>query len=189
MIRTKGEAGTGNVVEAVRYTSSSEYSQMKYFFFLNFVYFIEWYNLRFYLGFSHARAVQREIRKLQTMDDNELYSYAKEIQAPVELVKKTKELGRLPVVNFAAGGIVTITYYHTHSLTHSQFLSLFLSNQVLFHSLNGFSLKATPADAAMMMQLGMDGVFVGSGRRKTSFVCLLLLFFVMFSQRLNRTLT
>jgi len=93
MIRTKGEAGTGNVVEAVR----------------------------------HARAVQREIRKIQTMDEDELYSYAKEIQAPVDLVKKTKELGRLPVVNFAAGGI------------------------------------STPADAAMMMQLGMDGVFVGSG--------------------------
>jgi pyridoxal 5'-phosphate synthase pdxS subunit len=55
---------------------------------------------------SHARAVQREIRKIQTMDEDELYSYAKEIQAPVELVKKTKELGRLPVVNFAAGGIV-----------------------------------------------------------------------------------
>jgi len=93
MIRTKGEAGTGNVVEAVR----------------------------------HARAVQREIRRLQTMDENELYSYAKEIQAPIDLVRETKVQGRLPVVNFAAGGV------------------------------------ATPADAAMMMQLGMDGVFVGSG--------------------------
>jgi len=93
MIRTKGEAGTGNVVEAVR----------------------------------HARSVQREIKRLQTMDEDEVYTYAKEIQAPVALVRETKELGRLPVVNFAAGGV------------------------------------ATPADAAMMMQLGMDGVFVGSG--------------------------
>jgi pyridoxal 5'-phosphate synthase pdxS subunit len=93
MIRTKGEAGTGNVVEAVR----------------------------------HARAVNREIRALQAMDDAEVFSFAKEIRAPLELVLKTKELGRLPVVNFAAGGV------------------------------------ATPADAALMMQLGMDGVFVGSG--------------------------
>ena len=93
MIRTKGEAGTGNVVEAVR----------------------------------HARAVTGAIRALQTMDDDELYVYAKEIRAPVELVRQTKALGRLPVVNFAAGGV------------------------------------ATPADAALMMQLGMDGVFVGSG--------------------------
>lgn len=93
MIRTKGEAGTGNVVEAVR----------------------------------HARSVQREIRRLQTMDDDELFTYAKELQAPLELVRETKALGRLPVVNFAAGGV------------------------------------ATPADAALMMQLGMDGVFVGSG--------------------------
>lgn len=93
MIRTKGEAGTGNVVEAVR----------------------------------HARAVMGAIRQLQTMDDDELYVYAKEIRAPVELVRQTKHLGRLPVVNFAAGGV------------------------------------ATPADAALMMQLGMDGVFVGSG--------------------------
>ncbi|RME72628.1 MAG: pyridoxal 5'-phosphate synthase lyase subunit PdxS [Chloroflexi bacterium] len=93
MIRTKGEAGTGDVVEAVR----------------------------------HARAVLGEIRRLQNMPDEELMTYAKEIGAPYELVKETKELGRLPVVNFAAGGV------------------------------------ATPADAAMMMQLGMDGVFVGSG--------------------------
>eukprot|EP01112_Ceratiomyxa_fruticulosa_P002335 TRINITY_DN1245_c0_g2_i5.p1 TRINITY_DN1245_c0_g2~~TRINITY_DN1245_c0_g2_i5.p1 ORF type:complete len:309 (+),score=76.00 TRINITY_DN1245_c0_g2_i5:368-1294(+) len=93
MIRTKGEAGTGNVVEAVR----------------------------------HARSVQREIRKLKTMDEDELFSFAKEIGAPLSLVQETKKLGRLPVVNFAAGGV------------------------------------ATPADAAMMMQLGMDGVFVGSG--------------------------
>jgi len=93
MIRTKGEAGTGNVVEAVR----------------------------------HARSVTREIKRLQTMDEDELYTYAKEIQAPLELVRETKSLGRLPVVNFAAGGV------------------------------------ATPADAALMMQLGMDGVFVGSG--------------------------
>ena len=93
MIRTKGEAGTGDVVEAVR----------------------------------HARAVLGEIRRLQTMADEELMAYAKEIGAPYELVVETKQLGRLPVVNFAAGGI------------------------------------ATPADAALMMQLGVDGVFVGSG--------------------------
>jgi pyridoxal 5'-phosphate synthase pdxS subunit len=93
MIRTKGEAGTGDVVEAVR----------------------------------HARAVLGEIRRLTTMADEEVMAYAKEIGAPYELVKETKELGRLPVVNFAAGGL------------------------------------ATPADAALMMQLGVDGVFVGSG--------------------------
>jgi pyridoxal 5'-phosphate synthase pdxS subunit len=93
MIRTKGEAGTGDVVEAVR----------------------------------HARSVLGEIRRLTTMDDAELMAYAKDLQAPFELVKETKTLGRLPTVNFAAGGI------------------------------------ATPADAALMMQLGVDGVFVGSG--------------------------
>jgi pyridoxal 5'-phosphate synthase pdxS subunit len=93
MIRTKGEAGTGDVVEAVR----------------------------------HARSVLGEIRRLTSMDDAELMAYAKDIQAPFELVKETKSLGRLPTVNFAAGGI------------------------------------ATPADAALMMQLGVDGVFVGSG--------------------------
>jgi pyridoxal 5'-phosphate synthase pdxS subunit len=93
MIRTKGEAGTGDVVEAVR----------------------------------HARSVLGDIRRLTTMDDSELMSYAKEIGAPYELVRETKALGRLPVVNFAAGGL------------------------------------ATPADAALMMQLGVDGVFVGSG--------------------------
>jgi pyridoxal 5'-phosphate synthase pdxS subunit len=93
MIRTKGEAGTGDVVEAVR----------------------------------HARTVLGEIRRLQLMPDEELMSYARDIGAPFSLVKETKELGRLPVVNFAAGGL------------------------------------ATPADAALMMQLGVDGVFVGSG--------------------------
>jgi len=93
MIRTKGEAGTGNVVEAVR----------------------------------HARAVNGAIRRLQAMDENERFTYAKEIRAPYPLVQQTAELGRLPVVNFAAGGV------------------------------------ATPADAALMMQLGVDGVFVGSG--------------------------
>jgi len=93
MIRTKGEAGTGNIVEAVR----------------------------------HARSVQRDIKKLITMDEDELYSYAKEIQSPLDLLIRTKEMKRLPVVHFAAGGI------------------------------------ATPADAALMMHLGMDGVFVGSG--------------------------
>jgi pyridoxal 5'-phosphate synthase pdxS subunit len=93
MIRTKGEAGTGDVVEAVR----------------------------------HARSVMGAIRKLQTMAEEELFTFAKKIRAPYELVKETRELGRLPVVNFAAGGI------------------------------------ATPADAGLMMQLGVDGVFVGSG--------------------------
>ena len=93
MIRTKGEAGTGDVVEAVR----------------------------------HARAVMGEIRRLQTMATEEMMSYAKEIGAPYDLVVETAQLGRLPVVNFAAGGV------------------------------------ATPADAALMMQLGVDGVFVGSG--------------------------
>lgn len=93
MIRTKGEAGTGDVVEAVR----------------------------------HARSVLGEIRRLQNMPEEELMGYAKDIGAPYELVLETRALGRLPVVNFAAGGI------------------------------------ATPADAAMMMQLGVDGVFVGSG--------------------------
>ncbi len=93
MIRTKGEAGTGDVVEAVR----------------------------------HARTVLGDIRRLQAMPDEELMTYAKEIGAPYELVVETKALGRLPVVNFAAGGI------------------------------------ATPADAALMMQIGVDGVFVGSG--------------------------
>jgi pyridoxal 5'-phosphate synthase pdxS subunit len=98
MIRTKGEAGTGDVVEAVR----------------------------------HARTVFGEIRRLQTMPDEELMTYAKNIGAPFALVKETKELGKLPVVNFAAGGI------------------------------------ATPADAALMMQLGVDGVFVGSGIFKSA---------------------
>lgn len=93
MIRTKGEAGTGDVVEAVR----------------------------------HARAVLGEIRRLQNLAEEELMSFAKEIGAPYELVLETRSLGRLPVVNFAAGGI------------------------------------ATPADAGLMMQLGVDGVFVGSG--------------------------
>jgi len=93
MIRTKGEAGTGNIVEAVR----------------------------------HMRAVWDGIRRLQTMPEDELMAEAKELGAPYDLVKETKELGRLPVVNFAAGGV------------------------------------ATPADAALMMQLGADGVFVGSG--------------------------
>ena len=93
MIRTKGEAGTGDVVEAVR----------------------------------HARRVLGEIRKLQNLPEEEVMAYAKELGAPYELMMETRQLGRLPVVNFAAGGI------------------------------------ATPADAALMMQLGMDGVFVGSG--------------------------
>jgi len=93
MIRTKGEPGTGNIVEAVK----------------------------------HMRTVMAEIRKVQNLPYEEIVSYAKEIGAPAELVQQVKELGRLPVVNFAAGGV------------------------------------ATPADAALMMMLGADGVFVGSG--------------------------
>src|ERR687895_345721 len=93
MIRTKGEAGTGNVVEAVR----------------------------------HMRQIQGEIRRLGSMDEIELPSAAKELRAPLELVREVAEKHRLPVVNFSAGGI------------------------------------ATPADAALMMQLGAEGVFVGPG--------------------------
>jgi pyridoxal 5'-phosphate synthase pdxS subunit len=93
MIRTKGEAGSGNIVEAVR----------------------------------HARAVGDGIRRLQNLPEDELMAEAKDLGAPIDLVRKTRELGRLPVVNFAAGGV------------------------------------ATPADAALMMHLGADGVFVGSG--------------------------
>ena len=93
MIRTKGEAGTGNVVEAVK----------------------------------HMRTMNKEIRKLINLPTEELMTYAKEIGAPYDLIKYVSENGKLPVVNFAAGGI------------------------------------ATPADAALMMQLGCDGVFVGSG--------------------------
>lgn len=93
MIRTKGEAGTGNVVEAVR----------------------------------HMRAIQGGIRAIRKLEPQELVAYAREIEAPVELVIETAKRGRLPVVNFSAGGI------------------------------------ATPSDAALMMQLGADGVFVGSG--------------------------
>jgi len=98
MLRTKGEAGTGNVVEATR----------------------------------HARSVLASIRQVKAMDRDELWTYAKTIQAPYELVKQTAELGRLPVVNFAAGGL------------------------------------ATPADVSLMMQLGVDGVFVGSGIFKSA---------------------
>ncbi len=98
MIRTKGEAGTGNIVEAVR----------------------------------HARKVLGEIRRSQGMDEGELMSTARDLKAPYELVKEVHETGKLPVVNFAAGGI------------------------------------ATPSDAALMMQLGVEGVFVGSGIFKSS---------------------
>lgn len=93
MIRTKGEPGTGDVIQAVR----------------------------------HMRRMNRDIRRIQNADPNELYEIAKELAAPFALVQEVHETGRLPVVNFAAGGI------------------------------------ATPADAAMMMQLGAEGVFVGSG--------------------------
>ena len=98
MIRTKGEAGTGNIVEAVR----------------------------------HMRAVMDGIRKLEGMPDDELMAEAKDIGAPFEIVQEVHRTGKLPVVNFAAGGV------------------------------------ATPADAALMMQLGADGVFVGSGVFKSS---------------------
>jgi pyridoxal 5'-phosphate synthase pdxS subunit len=98
MIRTKGEAGTGNVVEAVR----------------------------------HMRAIMGQIRQLKGMDEQEIIRRAREIEAPIELMCETAALQRLPVVNFSAGGI------------------------------------ATPSDAAMMMQLGCDGVFVGSGIFKSS---------------------
>jgi len=98
MIRTKGEPGTGNVVEAVR----------------------------------HMRTVQSEIRRLTTMPQEELMTAAKEMGAPYDLVLDVAEKGKLPVVNFAAGGI------------------------------------ATPADAALMMQLGADGIFVGSGIFKSA---------------------
>jgi len=98
MIRTKGEAGTGNIVEAVR----------------------------------HMRAVMDGIRKIRSMPEDELMAEAKSLEAPVELVREVHREGRLPVVNFAAGGV------------------------------------ATPADAALMMQLGAEGVFVGSGIFKSS---------------------
>ncbi len=98
MIRTKGEAGTGNIVEAVR----------------------------------HMRSVMGSIRKLQNMAEDELMAEAKRLGAPFELVKEVHDTGKLPVVNFAAGGI------------------------------------ATPADAALMMQLGAEGNFVGSGIFKSS---------------------
>jgi pyridoxal 5'-phosphate synthase pdxS subunit len=98
MIRTKGEAGTGDIVEAVR----------------------------------HARRIYGDIRRLTSMSKDERFSYAKEIASPIELVNYVADKGRLPVVNFAAGGI------------------------------------ATPADAALMMQLGVEGVFVGSGIFKSS---------------------
>jgi pyridoxal 5'-phosphate synthase pdxS subunit len=98
MIRTKGEAGTGNIVEAVR----------------------------------HMRAVMDGIRQLVNMPQDELMARAKELGAPFELVEEVRRIEKLPVVNFAAGGV------------------------------------ATPADAALMMQLGADGVFVGSGIFKSS---------------------
>ena len=98
MIRTKGEAGTGNVVEAVR----------------------------------HQKTMVREIQALITMTEAELIKKAEEYRVPVELVRQVKNLQKLPVVNFAAGGI------------------------------------ATPADAALLMQLGSDGVFVGSGIFKSA---------------------
>ena len=98
MIRTKGEAGTGNVVEAVR----------------------------------HARSVLGEIKRIQHMDSTELMATARDLQAPYELVAEIHETGKLPVVNFAAGGI------------------------------------ATPSDAALMMQIGVEGVFVGSGIFKSN---------------------
>jgi pyridoxal 5'-phosphate synthase pdxS subunit len=93
MIRTKGEAGTGDIVEAV----------------------------------NHMRKIMSQIRRVTTLADDEIMAEAKRLQAPYELLKEVHRLGRLPVVNFAAGGV------------------------------------ATPADAALMMHLGAEGVFVGSG--------------------------
>ena len=93
MIRTKGEAGSGNIVEAVK----------------------------------HMRAIMKEISDLSNMKDAKLSEYAKEVRVPIDIVEKTKNLGKLPVPNFSAGGI------------------------------------ATPADASLMMQLGAESVFVGSG--------------------------
>lgn len=93
MIRTKGEPGTGDIIQAVR----------------------------------HMRMMQGEIRRITSMEEDELYNKAKELAVPYDLVVYVKEQGKLPVVNFAAGGV------------------------------------ATPADAALMMQLGAEGVFVGSG--------------------------
>ena len=98
LIRSKGEAGTGNVVEAVR----------------------------------HMRTISAEIRQLAGMDEDELFKAAKELRAPIELVQWVAQNGKLPVVNFSAGGL------------------------------------ATPADAALMMQLGAEGVFVGSGIFKSA---------------------
>merc|ERR1719195_1554670 len=98
MIRTKGEAGTGNVVNAVH----------------------------------HARTINREIRLAKAMDESELYDYAKQLQCDLGILKETARLGRLPVVNFAAGGL------------------------------------ATPADCSLLMQLGVDGCFVGSGIFKSN---------------------
>jgi pyridoxal 5'-phosphate synthase pdxS subunit len=97
MIRTKGEAGTGDIVEAVR----------------------------------HMRSIQGEIRRVQSLRDDEIFAAAKEMQVPADLLREVKRLGKLPVVNFSAGGV------------------------------------ATPADAALMMQLGAEGVFVGSGIYKS----------------------
>jgi pyridoxal 5'-phosphate synthase pdxS subunit len=98
MIRSKGEAGTGDIVEAVR----------------------------------HLRRIRSEIRRLQTLDDSELATAAKELQSPLDLVREVAHDGKLPVVVFCAGGI------------------------------------ATPADASLVMQLGAEGVFVGSGIFKSS---------------------
>jgi pyridoxal 5'-phosphate synthase pdxS subunit len=98
MIRSKGEAGTGDIVEAVR----------------------------------HLRKIRSEIRRLQTLDDSELATAAKELQSPLDLVREVAQNGKLPVVVFCAGGI------------------------------------ATPADASLVMQLGAEGVFVGSGIFKSS---------------------
>jgi len=98
MIRTKGEAGTGDVIEAVR----------------------------------HMRIINKEVRQVQAMPEDELFNYAKDIQVSMDVLRLVREQGRLPVVNFAAGGL------------------------------------ASPADAALMMQLGCDGVFVGSGIFKSN---------------------
>lgn len=91
MIRTKGEAGTGNVVEAVRHARA----------------LMREVHIILLLLISSSNRFWDQINKVKGMSDDEVYSYAKEIQAPVELVRQVKELGRLPVVNFAAGGVVS----------------------------------------------------------------------------------
>lgn len=101
----------------------------------------------------HARQINREIRMAQSMSSAELFGYAKSLGVSIDLLQKTAKLGRLPVVNFAAGGLGR----DRKRLTQSGSLDVILS----FYS-------ATPADVSLLMQLGVDGVFVGSGIFKSS---------------------